>query len=76
MFAGLEITNAIIAWKGGKPYVISSQIIIVFTSLLGHHLGLLFNKRKEYNPNTESIDKKPAVTEDVKKSKVKEEDKG
>ena len=59
-------------WKKGQIYVISAQMIVIFSALLAHHLGLLFNKRKEYK-ETETIDKLPAVNGN---SDVKDEDKG
>ena len=62
IFATIELGNAILLWKKGQIYVISAQIILILTSYLAHHLGILFNKRKEYKEN-ESIDKMPSITD-------------
>ena len=51
-FLGIEITSAIIAWINTGTYALSSEILIVFGSLLTHHIALVFNKRKEYERNT------------------------
>ena len=60
VFLGIEISAAVVALIATGKYVLSGQIIGIFAALLAHHLGLLFNKRKEYNKD-ETIDTAPAM---------------
>jgi hypothetical protein len=50
-FLAIEIANAVVAWFNNKPYVISSESIIIFGMILSHHLGMMFSKPKSYNPD-------------------------
>jgi len=43
-FLGIEITRFIM---NPSTYVISSEIIIIFSMILAHHLGILYQKRQE-----------------------------
>lgn len=60
IFLGIEVSAAVIALIATGKYVLSTQILTVFAALLAHHLGLLFNKRKEYSKD-ETIDTTPAM---------------
>jgi hypothetical protein len=50
-FLAIEIANAVVAWFNNKPYVVSSESIIIFGMILSHHLGMMFSKPKSYNPD-------------------------
>ncbi|CAG7580958.1 MAG: hypothetical protein SLAVMIC_00614 [uncultured marine phage] len=49
VFAGIEITNAIIMWKAGNVYTIPAAHITIFGMILGHHLFLLGIKKASEN---------------------------
>jgi hypothetical protein len=56
-------------------YTLSNEILIIFGALLTHHLGLLFNKRKEYSPDDKINNGLPELNKKVE-SVEKEENLG
>ena len=58
IFAGVELTNAIITWKQDLSYVIPSEHIVIFGMILAHHLTLLgINKHAETKNHQATQDK-------------------
>lgn len=59
VFLIIEIWSFIHAIRHGDEYQLSSEIIIVFGMMLGHHLSILFSRTK--NPSIAEI--KGSITE-------------
>ncbi|TXG82223.1 MAG: hypothetical protein E6R13_05340 [Spirochaetes bacterium] len=59
IFVGFEATNFGICLYTGKPYVISTEIIVIFGMILSHHLAILFSRKKSQGIDEIKGTKKP-----------------